>query len=280
MSSLIQLGYEEKDSWVHKLDPRTKFILFIWASIFNYVFYDIYISLAFLIALIVLTVVGKVAKRILKIISIVLVPFYVLSTLVIALPIGFPYNETPLFSFTIFGFEITFYLEGAAYVAIWTLRLAITMISALLFFLTSNPARITTILLKLRIPYKYIYALLSVFQLIPIMQRRIQVIYQAQVSRGLNVNVGLFKRLKNFLAILIPLTLGSMSDLQLRSIALESRGFSAPVKKTFIIKSDLTKSDYVVLSVMLVFSALFIYWIMTVGLIVFMKGIPYIRPAG
>jgi len=280
MSSLIQLGYEEKDSWVHKLDPRTKFILFIWASIFNYVFYDIYISLAFLIALIVLTVVGKVAKRILKIISIVLVPFYVLSTLVIALPIGFPYNETPLFSFTIFGFEIMFYLDGAAYVAIWTLRLAITMISALLFFLTSNPARITTILLKLRIPYKYIYALLSVFQLIPIMQRRIQVIYQAQVSRGLNVNVGLFKRLKNFLAILIPLTLGSMSDLQLRSIALESRGFSAPVKKTFIIKSDLTKSDYVVLSVMLVFSALFIYWIMTVGLIVFMKGIPYIRPAG
>jgi len=280
MSSLIQLGYEEKDSWVHKLDPRTKFILFIWASIFNYVFYDIYISLAFLIALIVLTVVGKVAKRILKIISIVLVPFYVLSTLVIALPIGFPYNETPLFSFTIFGFEITFYLEGTAYVAIWTLRLAITMISALLFFLTSNPARITTILLKLRIPYKYIYALLSVFQLIPIMQRRIQVIYQAQVSRGLNVNVGLFKRLKNFLAILIPLTLGSMSDLQLRSIALESRGFSAPVKKTFIIKSDLTKSDYAVLSVMLVFSALFIYWIMTVGLIVFMKGIPYIRPAG
>jgi len=280
MSSLIQLGYEEKDSWVHKLDPRTKFILFIWASIFNYIFYDIYISLAFLISLIVLTIVGKVAKRILKIISIVLIPFYVLSTLVIALPIGFPYNETPLFSFTVFGFDVTFYLEGAAYVAIWTLRLAITMTSALLFFLTSNPARITTILLKLRIPYKYIYALLSVFQLIPIMQRRIQVIYQAQVSRGLNVNVGLFKRLKNFLAILIPLTLGSMSDLQLRAIALESRGFSAPVRKTFIIRSDLTKSDYVVLSVMVALSALFIYWIITVGLMVFMKGIPYIRPAG
>ena len=280
MSSLIQLGYEEKDSWVHKLDPRTKFILFIWASIFNYIFYDIYISLAFLISLIVLTIVGKVAKRILKIISIVLIPFYVLSTLVIALPIGFPYNETPLFSFTVFGFDVTFYLEGAAYVAIWTLRLAITMTSALLFFLTSNPARITTILLKLRIPYKYIYALLSVFQLIPIMQRRIQVIYQAQVSRGLNINVGLFKRLKNFLAILIPLTLGSMSDLQLRAIALESRGFSAPVRKTFIIRSDLTKSDYVVLSVMVALSALFIYWIMTIGLMVFMKGIPYIRPAG
>ena len=280
MSSLIQLGYEEKDSWVHKLDPRTKFILFIWASIFNYIFYDIYISLAFLISLIVLTVAGKVAKRILKIISIVLTPFYVLSTLVIALPIGFPYNKTPLFSFTVFGFGVTFYLEGAAYVAIWTLRLAITMTSALLFFLTSNPARITTILLKLRIPYKYIYALLSVFQLIPIMQRRIQVIYQAQVSRGLNVNVGLFKRLKNFLAILIPLTLGSMSDLQLRAIALESRGFSAPVRKTFIIRSDLTKSDYVVLSVMVALSALFIYWIITVGLMVFMKGIPYIRPAG
>ncbi len=280
MSSLIQLGYEEKDSWIHKLDPRTKFILFIWASIFNYIFYDIYISLAFLISLIVLTIVGKVAKRILKIISMVLIPFYVLSTLVIALPIGFPYNETPLFSFTVFGFGVTFYFEGAVYVAIWTLRLAITMTSALLFFLTSNPARITTILLKLRIPYKYIYALLSVFQLIPIMQRRIQVIYQAQVSRGLNINVGLFKRLKNFLAILIPLTLGSMSDLQLRAIALESRGFSAPVRKTFIIRSDLTKSDYVVLSVMVALSVLFIYWIITVGLIVFMKGIPYIRPAG
>ena len=82
------------------------------------------------------------------------------------------------------------------------------------------------------------------------------------------------------MAILIPLTLGSMSDLQLRAIALESRGFSAPVRKTFIIRSDLTKSDYVILSVMVALSALFIYWITTIGLIVFMKGIPYIRPAG
>jgi len=282
MSTIIQIGYVPGDTFVHRLDPRTKFSLFLWSSIFNYVFYDLYISLASLIPLVLLSFIGKVGKQIFKIIALVVIPLFAFTTLLLGMliPYGFPQNKTSLLIFNVLGREVVWYLEGTVYGAVWSLRLAITMCGALLFYLTSHPGRITSVLLKSRIPYKYVYVLIAVFQFIPIMLSEVQTIYQAQLSRGLNVNVGLFKRLKNFFVLMIPLTLGSINRIQLRSIALESRGFSAPVRKSIILESDLTKSDYLTMATMAGLTALFIYLIMTIGLVPFMKGIEYVHPGG
>ena len=88
------------------------------------------------------------------------------------------------------------------------------------------------IMLKSKLPYKFAYAFLATIQLIPILTNEITTIYQAQVSRGLNVQAKLIDRFKSIVVLMIPLTLGAINQTQIRAIALESRGFSAPVKES------------------------------------------------
>jgi energy-coupling factor transport system permease protein len=135
-------------------------------------------------------------------------------------------------------------------------------------------------MLKSRLPYKFAYAFLATVQLIPILTNEISTIYQAQISRGLNVQAKLIDRFKSIVVLMIPLTLGAINQTQIRAIALESRGFSAPVKKVMLRDPKLEVSDYVVIGIIAAVTCLFIYLIWTRGLVPFMVGVKYVRPGG
>jgi energy-coupling factor transport system permease protein len=180
----------------------------------------------------------------------------------------------------LFGFTIGLYLEGTVYVSVWTSRLAVTITAALLAYVTTHPSDLAAIMLKSKLPYKFAYAFLATIQLIPILANEITTIYQAQVSRGLNVQAKLIDRFKSIVVLLIPLTLGAINQTQIRAIALESRGFSAPVKKVMLRDPRLKLSDYVVMAMIIVMTGVFIYLIWTRGLVPFMVGIQYVRPGG
>jgi len=130
------------------------------------------------------------------------------------------------------------------------------------------------------LPYKFAYAFLATIQLIPILTNEISTIYQAQVSRGLNVKAKLIDRFKSIIVLMIPLTLGAINQTQIRAIALESRGFSAPVKKVMLRDPKLEASDYAVMTIIGIMTCIFIYLIWTRGLVPFMVGIQYVRPGG
>lgn len=277
----VRQGYVRERTIIHKLDPRIKLLLFFWGSIFVYIFYDVYLSLALFLFFLTLVFLAKSSRAFIPSVAILLVPFFGISFIIFAFPFpGYARNETPIFSFNVGQWIVPVYLEGGMYVTIWTLKLAVTIFGALLFLFTSHPAKITACLLKSRLPYKYIYLFMSTIQLIPILTRRIQIILEAQRSRGLNIKVGILEKLKNFLVIIIPLATGTLDDMQTTAIALESRGFSAPVKKTYIIDPKFEAIDYVFFAFMTIMTAYFIYLILTVGLVPFMKGIEYTYVGG
>ncbi len=272
---------------MHRLDGRTKFLFFLWISIFNYIFYDIYFSLASLLLVLSMAFSARIQRFCLGAVLVVVAPIFAMGVLIIGTPLGFPYNETPLFVGQVQGLKVGLYLEGTAYVSIWTARLAVTIIAALLTYLTTHPSDLATILLKSRVPYKFTYAFLSAIQLIPILTNEIATIYQAQVSRGLGIPQGLKERikklgflLKSFAVLVVPLTLGAMNQSQIRAIALESRGFSAPVKKVMLHDPRLGAIDFIVIGAMMALTAVFIYLMATRGLVPFMQGVRYIRPGG
>lgn len=277
---ILRSGYVPRNSLIHRLDGRTKFLFFLWISVFNYVFYDVYISLASLAVVLILAAASKIAKIVLSVISIVAVPILILGLLILGTPIGFPHNKTPLFAAMILGHQVGLFLEGTVYVLIWSTRLAVTITAALLAYLTTHPSDLAAIMLKSHLPYKFAYAFLATVQLIPILTNEIAMIYQAQVSRGLNVKANLIERLKSIVVLMIPLTLGAINQTQTRAIALESRGFSAPVKKVMISDPKFKLGDYVMFCAMAAFTAFFIFLISTRGLVPFMKGVQYLVPGG
>lgn len=277
---ILRTGYVRGDSIVHRLDGRTKFLFFLWISIFNYVFYDLYISLISLAVVIALAVISRISRVVLSVITIVALPILILGIIIIGGPIGFPHNKTALIAISLFGHQIGLFLEGTIYVSIWSTRLAVTITAALLAYLTTHPSDLAATMLKSHLPYKFAYAFLATVQLIPILTNEVTTIYQAQVSRGLNVQANLIERLKSIVVLMIPLTLGAINQTQTRAIALESRGFSAPVQKVMLRDPRFKTGDYLMFSAMIAFTACFIFLILTRGLVPFMQGIAYVRPGG
>jgi len=277
---VLRSGYVRGNTVFHRLDGRTKFLFFLWISIFNYIFYDLYFSLASLAIVLTLALASRIGKIVLSVISIVAVPILILGIIILGGPVGFPPNKTPLIATIVFGHQIGLFLEGTVYVSIWSTRLAVTITAALLAYLTTHPSDLAAIMLKSRLPYKFAYAFLATVQLIPILTNEISTIYQAQVSRGLNLQANLIQRLKSIVVLMIPLTLGAITQTQTRAIALESRGFSAPVKKVMLSDPKFKPGDYLTFFAMIVFTAYFVFLIYTRGLVPFMQGIEYLRPGG
>jgi len=72
---------------------------------------------------------------------------------------------------------------------------------------------------------------------------------EAQMSRGLRLqNIGLLQRLRNFVPLLTPILLGSIEEAYRRSIALEARGFSSKMKKTFLRDPKIRTTDIALLA--------------------------------
>ncbi len=88
---------------------------------------------------------------------------------------------------------------------------------------------------KLGLPLKIAYPLFSAFQIVPLIDLRLQAVKQAQMSRGLQLEgIGIVRRFKTYVPLVTPLLLGAIEEAYRRSIALEARGFSSKVQKTFL----------------------------------------------
>lgn len=263
---LFKRTAEEKKNVIFNLDGRVKFLLFIWASIIVYIFYDWILTLVFLTAFLAISLVGKVFKHIAIIAGIVIVPYMLVSMIVLGGPFGFKYNETVVFVLNLLGYRIPFYLEGLGWAVTWPLRIGVSVVAALIFFLTTPQARLIATLLRLKMPFKLVYMIIATLQFIPIFLSEIKTIEEAQKSRGLRVDVGIIRRFKNFFAMIIPLTMSVINKVQVRAIALESRGFRAPVEKIPYYDISLKKADKATLLIMIVVSILLVYLYVTQGL--------------
>ncbi len=96
------------------------------------------------------------------------------------------------------------------------------------------------------------YVILATLQMIPEMKKQSTVIMDAQRARGVETEGSLMVRIKAFIPMLGPLVLSSIANTEERAITLESRAFTAPVKKTRIHKIELTRADKPLKIVMLI----------------------------
>ena len=263
--SLLKRTAVEADTVIQRLDGRAKFIYFLWTSFLAYIFYDYILNIIFIAVTLALAAYAKVFKPIALTLAIIILPWIAIATPILSLPLGFPGNETVIYMIKLAGYEIPIYLEGLGYGITWPLRIAVTISSAMLFYLTTNQARLVAAMVKSRVPFRAIYMVIATLQLIPLLVDEANTIYQAQVSRGLRTDVGVVKKIYYYIALVIPLTLSALNKVQIRAIALESRGFSAPVKKTFLYEAEFRARDYVFFLIMALATAFLAYVYMNFG---------------
>lgn len=87
------------------------------------------------------------------------------------------------------------------------------------------------------------YVILATLQMVPEMRKQSNVIMDAQRARGVETEGNIFVRIRAFIPVLGPLILSSIASTEERAITLESRAFTAPVKKTRIHEIHYSKYD-------------------------------------
>ena len=256
-TSILRRRVAEVDTPMHRIDPRVKFLFFIWISVWAYIFLDYVLTAIFLTTVLILTFIGKVFKKTAKAVAIVVVPWMAVGIPILSAL--FPWNKTLIYNLQLFGYNIPLYYEGAAWGVVWPLRIGVCLASAMFFLFTTEPVKLIALLFEFKMPFRFIYAVAGALQFTPILLDDLQTIIQAQRSRGMRTDVSLLKRLANYPVLIVPLTLSALNKVQIRAIALESRGFSAPVKKTWPYDLSLKRIDYIFLAGIMITTIIFIY---------------------
>jgi len=234
--------YLDRNTWVHRLDPRTKMVLLIGTFVLAVLFLN---PLYQLVVLAVVVAFGAAARSLinLKRIWFILVMVGVMSVILWSI---FSQGETPLFLFV--------ELESLLYGIGIGLRIDITIIAGMIFLSTTRNEEIAGGLVKLGIPYRFAFAVSTALRLVPTVAATGATIGQAQRSRGLDLDSGsFFERVRKYVPLLVPVFVSTIRSTNVFSMALESKGFGASPKRTYYLRLEMGRRDVVAL---LVFAAL------------------------
>lgn len=244
----LTLGqYYPVESFVHKVDPRVKFIVmtayivgvFLVQNLYGFIVVAVFAILTTLISRVPLLGVLKSLRGIL---------FIVIFTAIL----NVFFHEGGNVYFNVGKLTIT---EGGVFFAVkMGLRLILLVLGTTLLTYTTTPMALTdglerlmTPLRWIKIPVHDIAIIMSIaLRFIPILMEEVKKIMMAQKARGAVFDRGgLIKRAKALLPILIPLFISAFRRAEELSLALDARCYNATPNRTKYKKLKLTYRDLV-----------------------------------
>jgi energy-coupling factor transport system permease protein len=127
-----------------------------------------------------------------------------------------------------------------------------------LFILTTKPNQLAYALMKLGLPYRYGFMLVTALRLSPILEEEGKTIYKAQLVRGVKYDSFQIKKL--FLLVqqfMTPLLFSAIRRADKLVFSMEGRGFGKSPSRTFRDQSSLTLLDlYFSLGLLILFTIL------------------------
>jgi energy-coupling factor transport system permease protein len=131
--------------------------------------------------------------------------------------------------FVIGPFDAT--VEGVDFAAQTVLRLFAISTSIGLFILTTDPRAFVLDLEHRGVPPRAAFVAVATIEAVPTLVERAAVIGESQRARGLDTEGSVRARLRGVLPLVGPVVLTSLTDVEERSLALETRAFSRPGRR-------------------------------------------------
>ncbi|MGL1930871.1 MAG: energy-coupling factor transporter transmembrane protein EcfT [Desulfotalea sp.] len=223
--------YVHRETWLHKLHPFNKLVYVLLIGVTAYLGPDELYFKGGIIALNLSLAIGcEIFKETWNIAWRILLPLALFMIMIHGTL--YPGNQTIILSLG----QVHFYQEGFLFALNVLMQLTAVLTASLLFVLCTHPVDLVTAISQAGLPNALAYLIGSPLLLLPIMRLRIGTIQAAQRSRGLDSEGNIVKRFFSLFPLLAPLVLGSLVEIEQRSIAMEIRGFNAPYKKTSLRK--------------------------------------------
>lgn len=225
--------YLDKDTYLHKLDPRTKIYVMISSFTVALMFNSLIILSALSVFILLYGLFGKVLSN-LKRIRIILIMIALMSIVLWSLTRG---GETKLLG------PIT--KEGIIYGIVIGIKFDIMIVAGMIFLSSSKIEEISLGLVKMKVPYRGAFAFSTAIRLVPMIVATSYTIAQAQKSRGLDLESGnLLQRSKKYVPLLIPTLISVIRGTNIFAMALESKGFGYSENRTNYLDIHIGKNDY------------------------------------
>ncbi|MEW9095647.1 MAG: energy-coupling factor transporter transmembrane component T [Clostridiaceae bacterium] len=258
----ITLGqYIPGESFVHKLDPRTKILislifiinLFIVNSFKGYIFIILFTALCIAISKVPFKFIYKGLK-----------PIFVLIIITALLNVFMTSGGRPIYQ----GRFITIYEEGLKLAAFMVLRLVLLIMGTSLLTLTTSPIELTDGIEKLLNPLRKIgvpaheLAMMMTIALrfIPTLIDETDKIMKAQMARGADFESGnIIQRAKSLIPLLVPLFISSFRRADELSMAMEARCYKGGEGRTRMKQLKFSYRDSIAFIIIVLLVALSIW---------------------
>lgn len=224
--------YLDRESRVHRLDPRTKLFLLLGSFVAAVLYARPGPLAVLLVILLGYGALGKVLAN-LRRIWVLLVSIAVITLLSWSV---FVRGTTPLF--WRLSWEGVLFGLGAA------IKIDSMIISGLIFLSVTRTEEIVLGLIRLRVPYRAAFAFSLAIRMVPTVIGTAITVTEAQRSRGLDLETGgLIQRVRNYIPLLVPIFLQTLRNTDQLAKALESRGFGARRKRTSFLEIGFHQAD-------------------------------------
>jgi energy-coupling factor transport system permease protein len=129
-------------------------------------------------------------------------------------------------------FELT--AEGVAFAVLVLVRVFAIASALVLFSRTTRPSELVASLEAHGAPARLTFVVHQALVLVPRLRERAAIVASAQRARGLDAESSIWRRARALLAIAAPTVLGAIEDAEVRTLALEARGFARPGPRTLL----------------------------------------------
>lgn len=104
--------------------------------------------------------------------------------------------------------------------------------AVVLFYVTTTPSRLAASLRFHGVSARAAFVIHNGVAMIPRLAERASEVREAQRARGLDTEGHLWRRARGIVALAVPTVLGAVAEVETRTLALETRGFSRPGRPT------------------------------------------------
>ncbi len=219
---MIDYSFTRKNTWVHRLDPRTK--LFICGCGFIFVITPLSLPSSLLLVL-----GGLILSFLARNFSNIWAMRYVMAL---------------IFIFSSAAWYISSGLSGLVYGINVGIRLSAAVIFGIFLLVTAPAEDILLALVRLHLPYRFCFALSTALRLFPTIIDIAYTVIEAQKMRGHDIRSGfILSRIKKHVPLIVPVLAISLRRTNLLAMALESRAFGASPSRSFLREIHFHKRD-------------------------------------
>jgi energy-coupling factor transport system permease protein len=244
----MTIQYIKAESLMHRMSPIAKLIYVLLTLPLVLIVTrtaDILMLLVWLVYTLILWQFGKIRLRYLakvfRLFLFVCIFIIVIQGFMYA-RVGLGESQTPLFSLP-WHYQIAggadlgvFTLEGFLFGIMIVIRVITAVCALPLLIMTTSPSKLLDGLSKVKVPFSFAFMLVTAIRFVPMVDATWSRIVEAQKLRAFNIDKMNFikKAISAYIPITTPLVLILLRQANDLEIAIESRGFGAPEKRTFM----------------------------------------------